>query len=143
MKIYGDPKKVEEYGVAHQDAVDVEGVVIVGYDPDIHKWLALEWDKHETIWLAGGGRESSESYEQAATRELKEETGYSDYQEIIQRGGPIISHYYNSKKDSHRRSYSFAFLFLLDSRAKGQPELEQHEKFSVKWLDYESLRKAI
>lgn len=143
MKIFGDAEKVEEYGTPSAKATDVQGVVIVGYDPAIKKWLALEWSQQGTIWLVGGGKEGAESYEQAARRELKEETGYSDFKEQIQLGGPIISHYYNDKKAVFRRSNSFAFLFVLDSSSKGHQELEAHEQFEVRWLDYESLRKAL
>jgi 8-oxo-dGTP pyrophosphatase MutT (NUDIX family) len=143
MKIFGNADKVEEYGTAHPDASDVEGVVVIGYDPAIDKWLALEWHHKNTIWLVGGGKESHESYEQAAIRELKEETGYTAFTEQIQLGGPIVSHYYNDKKAVFRRSYSFAFLFVLDSAAVGRQELEEHEKFTVTWLGYKPLRKAL
>ena len=105
--------------------------------------MALEWNQKKTIWLVGGGKEESESYEHAAIRELKEETGYSNFKEQIQLGGLIISHYYNDKKAVYRRSNSFAFLFLLDSGDVGQQELEEHEEFVVVWLGYESLRETL
>lgn len=143
MKIFGDPQKVEEYGTPHPEATDVTGVVIVGFDPATQKWLALEWAGHGTIWLVGGGKEVGESYQQAALRELREETGYSTFQQHIQLGGPIISHYYNDKKATFRRSHSFAFLFILDSTSVGQQELEAHEQFDVTWLEYETLRQAL
>ena len=143
MKTYGDTTITEEYGTPHADATDVEGVVILGYDPAVRKWLALEWDQKQTIWLAGGGKEDDESYEQTALRELKEETGYSSYTDMIQLGGPIVSHYYNEKKDTFRRSYSLSFLFILNSKDTGTQELEEHENFKVTWLEYELLRKAL
>ncbi len=143
MKVFGDTEKVEEYGTAHPEASDVEGVVVVGYDPRVEKWLALESGKGKAIWLVGGGKEKLESYEQTAIRELKEETGYADFKEQIQLGGPIISHYYNSKKAVFRRSYALTFLFLLDSTAIGQQELEEHEDFVVTWLEYELLCSAL
>lgn len=143
MKVFGLVEKVEEYGVVHTNATNVEGVVVIGYDQATDKWLALEWSQGKTIWLAGGGKENTESYEQAAIRELKEETGYTEFKEQIQLGGPIISHYYNDKKAVFRRSYSFAYLFLLDSAASGQQELEEHEQFEVTWLEYEVLLKAL
>lgn len=143
MKIFGDPGKVEEYGTAHAEASDVEGVVVIGYDPIANKWLALEWMDKGTIWLAGGGREADESYAQAAQRELREETGYTNFQTQVQLGEPVISYYYNDKKAVHRQSYSFAFLFLLDSTASGKQSLEAHENFVVTWLDYAALQKAL
>jgi 8-oxo-dGTP pyrophosphatase MutT (NUDIX family) len=143
MKIFGSVERVEEYGTAHPDATDVKGVVVVGYDPALNKWLALEWREKKTIWLVGGGREGGESYEQSAVRELKEETGYSKFQEQIQLGGPILSNYFNDKKGLHRRSSSFAYLFILDSSNRGEQELEEHEKFDVVWLGYEQLREAL
>ncbi|HSX30468.1 MAG TPA: NUDIX domain-containing protein [Candidatus Saccharimonadales bacterium] len=143
MKVSGDMDKIEEYGTPNAEATDVEGVVIIGYDPAIDKWLALEWEQHGMIWLVGGGKEAAESYEEAALRELREETGYTAFEDQIQLGGPIISHYYNDKKAVYRRSYSFAFLFLLDSATQGKQQLEAHEQFKVKWLGYEPLRSAL
>ena len=143
MKTFGDTTKSEEYGTPHPSATDVEGVVVVGYDPASDKWLALQWTVKKAIWLVGGGREGDEPFRQAALRELREETGYAHCQEQIQLGGPILSHYFNEKKGLYRRSNSLAFLCILDSSRKGQQELEEHEKFDVVWLDYETLREAL
>jgi len=143
MKVYGDNAVVEEYGKPHPNATDIEGVVIIGYDPATNKWLALKWTLKNTIWLAGGGKENQETYEQTAIRELKEETGYSKFSEIIQLGSPIISHYYNEKKSTYRHSNSMAFLFLLDSKDRGDQKLEEHEKFDITWLEYNVLRNEI
>lgn len=143
MKIFGNVAQTQEYGSPHPDATDVWGVVVTGYDPAINKWLALEWNESKKVWLAGGGKEGLESYAHAAVRELREETGFTDFKEQIQLGGPIISHYFNDKKGVFRRSYSFAYLFLLDSRTAGATALEEHEDFTVIWLKYAVLRKAI
>ncbi len=143
MKVFGEAEKTEEYGTAHPNATDVEGVVVVGYDPATDTWLALEWREKKTIWLVGGGREDGETFEQSAIRELKEETGYADFREQVQLGGLIRSHYYNEKKRLHRRSNSLAFLFVLDSNTRGEQELEEHEKFDVVWLGYDELRESL
>ncbi len=143
MQTFGPTDNTEEYGTPHPDARAIEGVVVVGYDPAAQMWLALRWNGTGTIWLAGGGKEQSESYEQAAVRELREETGFTTFTDQIQLGGPIISHYYNDKKAMFRQSYAFAFLFMLDSRRAGTQALEAHEDFAVVWLDYKSLRAAI
>jgi 8-oxo-dGTP pyrophosphatase MutT (NUDIX family) len=139
MKMFGDLHGQEEYGTPHPNASNVEGAVVLGYDPAIKKWLALKWAQGNAIWLAGGGKEKTESYEQAAIRELREETGYTEFKEQVQLGSPVISHYYNDKKAVFRRSYSFAFLFLLDSTMTGHQQLEGHEDFAVVWLDYDLL----
>lgn len=143
MEVFGDAVKADEYGVAHPGETDVEGVVVLGYDPVIDRWLALQWDVGKAIWLVGGGREGDELFEQSAIRELREETGYVTFAKQVQLGGPVISHYYNEKKALHRRSYSYAFLFILDSSAVGSQALEAHEQFTVKWMDYDRLVTAI
>lgn len=143
MKIYGDAEKVEEYGTPNPMATDVEGVVVVGYDPSANAWLALEWRGNKAIWLVGGGREEGETFEENAIRELKEETGYAAFQEQVQLGGHILSHYFNEKKNVYRRSNSLAFLFILSGKDRGDQELEAHEKFDVVWLGYEQLREAL
>lgn len=112
MNVFGDTETIEEYGTAHPEATDVEGVVVVGYDPAIDKWLALRWTGKGTIWLVGGGKEPDETFEHAAIRELKEETGYANSQRQVQLGGFIRSHYYNEKKhciavQTHWRCYLF------------------------------------
>jgi 8-oxo-dGTP pyrophosphatase MutT (NUDIX family) len=139
MTIHGDINALEEFGAPHEGATNVQGVVVVGYDPVINAWMGLRWNDSGSMWLVGGGQEQGESFEQNAIRELAEETGYTSYSEMIKLGGEIISHYYNEKKDSYRRSTSYAYLFILDSTQRGEQSLEPHEDFSVSWLEYDDL----
>lgn len=128
-----------DFGVPLPDATDVTGPVIIGYDPRTKRFLSLWNTKHNMRWLAGGGLQEGEDYETAALRELKEETGYSKVEKLIQLGGPTYSYYYNSNKDSNRRSFSYMFLAILNENDRGEQSLDENEAYRVDWTDIDTI----
>lgn len=137
FKLPVKPVVAQDFGEQLEDEVNVEGVVVVGYDPATHKFLGLR-NASGSIWLCGGGRETSESFAETAQRELQEETGYAGDQPL-RLGVPIYSHYHNNKKKSNRRSFAEAYLYILDSAKVGQAAREAHEDFVPEWFDFDEL----
>ena len=126
------------FGEAHEDEVDVQGTVIVGYNPKTNKYLGLRTGTGGVkVWLPGGGLEKCESFEECARREFKEETGYAP-KCFVQLGVPIFSHYFNPKKQSHRRSFAPHFVAIVDKKADAAAR-EAHEDFDTDWFDFDEL----
>jgi len=128
----------QDYGEALPDSKEVEGVVVIGYDPRTKQFMGLK--NGAKGWLVGGGREEGESFEQAAYRELREEAGFVDVEAMIPLGAPIYSYYYNSIKDSNRRSLGHSFLAILNANAQGEQALESHEQqFTTYWNSFSAV----
>lgn len=130
-----------DFGAPLKDAVDVTGPVVIGFDPNTKEFMSLINTKNNMRWLASGGLEEGENYETAALRELKEEAGYSKVKKMIKLGGPTYSYYYNSNKDSNRRSFSYMYLAILDKSEVAEQSLESHEQFKVEWGPIENIIK--
>lgn len=132
----------QDFGDELPNPKEVEGVVVIGYDSRTKKFMGLKnkAKSGKLGWLVGGGRESDETFEQAAYRELREEAGYVDIEAMIPLGAPIYSYYYNSIKDSNRRSLGHSFLAILDSSSQGEQAQESHENFEVYWDEFDIVR---
>jgi len=124
-----------DFGTPLPDAKDVTGPVVIGYDEKSGEFMSLINKNTQSRWLVGGGLEGTETYEQAARRELKEEAGFGDIKALLQLGGPTYSYYYNSNKDSNRRSFSYMFLAVIDKDSQGEQDQEAHEDYEVVWSD--------
>lgn len=132
-----------DFGIPLPNAVDVTGPVVIGYDPKTKRFMSLINKKNNMRWFAAGGLEDGESYEEAAYRELKEEAGYAKVQKLIQLGGPNYSYFYNSNKDSNRRSFSYMFLAIINEEDAEEQELESHEQYDVVWSDLDTIQKDL
>lgn len=131
----------QDFGEELPDPKEVEGVVVVAYDPRTKKFMGLTNARNEKGWLVSGGREEGETFEQAAYRELREEAGFVDVEAMIPLGAPVYSYYYNSNKQSNRRSKGYNFLAIVDSTMQGEQALESHENFVPYWTSGEGLLK--
>ena len=130
------PVIAQVFGPELEDTKEVEGVVVIGYDPNTDKFLSLV-NKGEA-WLVGGGREENESFEEAALRELKEESGFRATQ-LIQLGDPIYSYYFNPIKKRNTKSLGYNYLAVIDSTDQSETDQETHEDFQIKWSGWASL----
>lgn len=135
------PVIAQDFGKTLPDATAVTGVVVVGYDPSTDKYLALK--NNGKTWLVAGGKETDETFEAAARRELAEEAGYHNVKDVIQLGSPIYSSYYNRNKGSNRRSFAYSYLAIVDRDDQQETRQEAHENFSVQWVDFADLQTGI
>lgn len=141
---FGIPIKdviAQDFGDELEEPKEVEGVVVIGYDPRTKQFMGLKNNRNNRGWLVSGGREEGETFEQAAYRELREEAGFVDVEAMIPLGAPVYSYYYNSNKKSNRRSKGYNFLAIVDSSAQGEQALEAHEDFAPYWVAADELKK--
>lgn len=132
-----------EFGVPLEDAKEVTGVNVIGYDPTTKLFMGLMNNNTKQAWLVGGGLEADESYESAAARELAEEAGYHDIAQWAQLGDFFYSYYYNDNKKSNRRASGYNYLAILDSTQGVRANNEAHEDFDVVWQTHDELVAAI
>lgn len=125
----------QDFGEQLEDAKQVEGVVVIAYDPRTKKYLSLK--NGDLGWLVGGGREENESFEETAQRELLEEAGISEVEQWAQLGAPVYSYYFNDIKQSNRRSLGYNYLAIVDSTKATEQHQESHEDFTPQWRDFD------
>ncbi len=128
-----------DFGEALPDAVDVTGPVVIGYDPRTKEFMSLINQRANKRWLVGGGLDAGETYESAARRELEEEAGFATAEAMIVLGDPTYSYYYNSNKDSNRRSFSYTFLAIINRDDQGNQHQESHEDYTVVWSSLDEI----
>ncbi len=128
------------FGTEHKrdDAVQRE-TVSAFVRMDDGKVLALKWKEYD--WLTGviGGIEKGETPEQAAEREVKEETGYSAKAVYV---SPIAieSHYFAEHKKEWRSRLDHPVLLTLEDDQKGPLSEEERAKHDTCWMTPEEIR---
>ena len=131
----------QDFGEELPESQEVEGVVVIAYDPKTKEFMGLTNERNDRGWLVSGGHEEGETFEQTAYRELREEAGFVDVEAMIPLGAPVYSYYYNSNKKVNRRSKGYNFLAIVDRATQGEQALEAHEKFVPYWTTGEELLK--
>lgn len=107
------------------------GIVING-----DKVLTISWTTHDYITFPKGGVDEGETIEQAAVREVFEETGYRT--NIV---APLGSWTYDFEErgESYRKQVDY-FLMELADNAEPTPHREKGEDFENLWLDISVMR---
>jgi leucyl-tRNA synthetase len=107
--------------------------------PTEDKYLTLKWNKYDWHTFVTGGVEDGESIEDAAMREIQEETGYKNL--VFKRTMPlkINSRFYAAHKDVNRDIIMNVLEFELKDLERGEQHLESHESFDVVWTDRKDL----
>src|SRR3989344_5208809 len=108
-------------------------------DPATGKYLALAWKKFDWTTFPMGGIEEGEGVVDAAMREVKEETGFTNLKLVKVLPGQVRAEYFAAHKDQNRISYTTAVVFDLLNHA--QVEISQKEKddHDTIWLDQSKL----
>jgi len=97
------------------------------------KFLLLKWKEFNWISPCVGGIDGDESPEEAAEREVFEETGYKA-KAVKRLGGLIESHFFAANKNVWRHRVDQPVLLkLLSEKSEGVGE-EEKKKHEVIWL---------
>lgn len=108
------------------EKISAGGVVLRG-----NEVLTLYVPDHEEIVFPKGTIENNESSEEAAIREVQEETGY--HVEIL---SPLDNHSYEFEEDGRhiRKTVHYYLMKLVDENEVPEPQFESHENFENKWI---------
>jgi leucyl-tRNA synthetase len=109
-------------------------------NPKDGKFLCLEWKNHPWTTFIVGGVENGEDVVEAATREVLEETGYSNLKYVETLGGKVQSEYFAAHKDENRMANTSALLFELEDDTRERVVEEEAAKHSILWLSLDEIR---
>ncbi|MEK6894696.1 MAG: class I tRNA ligase family protein [Nanoarchaeota archaeon] len=127
-----DKKNPPVKGKASKERKNVQAIV---RNPKTGKILFLKSFEHKWITLPMGGVEGNESVIDAAKREVKEETGYTNLKYVKTLGGQIRAEYFANHKDENRVSYTNAVMFDLVDEKKAKLAKDEEGKHEIMWLD--------
>ncbi len=121
-----------------------KSIVALVHNPRTDEVLTINWGEQGGRLLIGGGREADEDIVATATREVIEETGYSDLKYIGQTER-IHHHYFAHSKNVARQieCVGVHFELLSDERIEQQLEADEKGKFSVEWMQASQVESAL
>lgn len=114
-------------------------ILAIVHNPKGNTYLALKWKKQRWTTFITGGVDDGENAVEAAKREIREETGYTDVR-LVRPLGDTVSEFFAAHKDENRIAHNSSFLFELASDARepiAKAEVAQHEAV---WLPLEEIR---
>ncbi|MDR3546975.1 MAG: class I tRNA ligase family protein [Candidatus Pacebacteria bacterium] len=138
------PQFVDERNPPQAGKEDTERNVVIAilHDPNSDEYLCLRWKKQEWTTFITGGIEDGESAEEAALREIREETGYQDLKIVRKLGGESESQFYAAHKGVNRKVRSQAVLVELVSDKREAVAEEELEQYDVSWLSKDEVVSA-
>ncbi len=98
-----------------------------------------------TYCLPGGGVDEGEDIREASLREIKEETGYIEF-ESIKKVGTLEANYYNPRREINRQALATCFSMKLKSNKKIEVQFSETEKQGLikhSWLSKEEAMKVL
>ena len=99
------------------------------------KYFCLDWKKFGWKSLVIGGIDDGESPEDAAIREVKEETGYQDIKSVASIGFENHGNYYAEHKGVNRYARFKTFLVTLKSGKRIEPDKEHVQNHYGLWIE--------
>ncbi len=117
-------------------------IIAVVHDPETDSYLTLKWKKQPWTTFITGGVEEGEDVIEAAYREIKEETGYTDLKLSRVLGGDLQSSFYAAHKGVNRVVRSTAILFELMSDAQVERDAAEEAEYDLQWIPAKELPAA-
>jgi leucyl-tRNA synthetase len=107
--------------------------------PTDNTYATLRWTEHDWHTFVLGGAEEGEDIVEAALREIREETGFTDLEYVDRLPIQVNSKFFAAHKDVNRNALTSVLRFQLKSLAQEPTHLEAHEKFTLEWVPEERL----
>jgi ADP-ribose pyrophosphatase YjhB (NUDIX family) len=125
--------QIQEFGIKRENEERRDGGCAFVFDPRTQKYAVGEHHEGGLYRLFSGGVEEGENIQEGILREVREESGLYDFghvEEIAQ----AMTHYHNKLKNVNRVAKATCLLAILNSSKIEGLALEEHEKFSLKWV---------
>lgn len=113
------------------------------YDTEGKKILTLEWKKHDWTTFVVGGVDEGETLEEAARREVLEETGYKNLELVKVIEPSVKSEYYAAHKNINRVADVTGFIFKLKDEERAETAKESHEDFDYSWKKIKEIKSLV
>ncbi|MFA7193305.1 MAG: class I tRNA ligase family protein [Candidatus Paceibacterota bacterium] len=121
--------------VEGKEVVFRKGVLVIVRNPKTEKYLCLEWPNQGWTTFISGGLEENESVEEAAIREVYEETGYKNLKFIKMVSGPVQVEFFAAHKNLNRISNSWCVLCELENEEQDEVSVDEKNLHTPIWLD--------
>lgn len=132
----------EETGQKEENETKKNSIVAVLYDERNDQYLTINWHENGGRLLIGGTIKEKETPLECAIREIKEETGYTNF-ELVKEGFKINHHYYAYNKNQYFNIECTTFLFKLNSLDQQAQQLDHDEKFDIEWVSKDVIEREI
>jgi leucyl-tRNA synthetase len=119
--------------------IERKNVHPIVFNPKTNKYLALKWKKFDWVTFPMGGIDENETIEEAARREVKEETGYKNLKLIQIIPGTVRAEYFAAHKDQNRIALTNAAVFELIDDEQDVTSEEEKDTFDIIWLERSQL----
>ncbi len=107
------------------------------------KYLVLKWKKTDWKGFVIGGKDKDETFEQAAAREITEETGYRNPKFVKNLGGVVHAQFYHAVKNENRWAHFHPMLFQLENDERNEIAAEENAIHEVVWVDRAQVDKTL
>ncbi len=123
----------EETGETKENESQKNSIVAIVHDQETDQYLTINWHQLGGRLFIGGTIKEGETPLECAFREVAEETGYTDIEQLKETF-KIRHHYYAHNKDKYFQIECTGFLFELKSHNKQTQNLDEDEAFDVEWV---------
>ncbi len=125
--------------VQNKKVVFRKAVIVLLKNSKTGKVLTLKWKKQPWTTFVMGGIEEGETPEQAAKREIKEETGYLNIRSIEILGGPTQAEFFAAHKDENRITNSWLVVAELEDEVQEKLSDEEAAIHALEWVDLDKI----
>ena len=143
-KKYNLPVKevvLPEFGQKKPNAIFRDSVAAIVTRSSDDKILLVLNKKNNEWAIPGGGRDSNDDDVTTLTREVKEETGYTDF-EIKEYLGQISTNFFASARNVERTKFQKAYHVILKNENSIPLKPDAHEDMELHWMNaQESIKK--